>query len=130
MFDPTTVTREEVTELIRLWRQARTARLEQDKIAAAYKDQEMLFKSDLIAAIQAQKYEGIVVDGRTTGVSTGMQAVVDDREALVNYILDARAIDLLQFRLSATAVRDREESGIKVPGIGYMEKYDLFDRKA
>lgn len=128
--NPETATRQEVEGCIKAWREARTQRLELDRKAAVAKKSEDSYKSFLIEAFRQQKLEGMLIDGRVSGLATKEIPVVEDKEAFMSYIRETGSLELLQFRLSAPAVAEREEAGVEVPGIGKMETYELFDRKA
>jgi len=84
----------------------------------------------LVAVFQEQRFEGMVIDHRITGLSDREVHEVEDREAFVNYLIENKALDMLQFRISDPAIFAREEIGIKVPGVKVRTIYDLFDRKA
>ena len=127
---PEEASREEVTQAVLAWRLARSARLDADKVADKLKDEELRLKRFVISAMMSQKYEGIVAGERITGVSIKDQPVVTDREALSNYILENRLLGLLQFRLAGATVKEMEEAGVVVPGVGKEQVFDLFDRKS
>ena len=124
------LTRAEIEAKVAEWRITREKRIHADKQANLLKEQETELKFRIIHEMNAQKFEGIVLDGRITGVKEKTQPVVEDRPALVDFIYNNKAIHLLQFRLSAPAVKELEESGIEVPGVGTETLYDLFDRQA
>lgn len=117
-------------ETIKLWRAKRVERLAKEKEAEILEKQEKEMKSWLIAVFQEQKFEGMVIDQRITGLSKREVHIVEDREAFIQYIYDNEAIDLLQFRISEGAINEREENNITVPGVDVAEIPDLFDRKA
>ena len=127
--DPAKATREEVEEAIKNWRMYRQKRLDEEKIADKTKEKENAFKSFVLEAFKQQKFEGMIIDGRSTGLSTKKVAAVEDKESFVAHILATGQIDLLQFRLSEGAVKERWANEEEVPGVGEVEVYDLFDRK-
>lgn len=127
--NPYDATREQVEQAIVAWRAKRAERLEQDKIAKRLKEDEGLYKSFILECFKAQKFEGMLIDGRTTGLSIREVPVVCDKEELLNYIRESGELDLLRFQLSEAAVALRTENEVKVPGTEYVEVYDLFDRK-
>jgi hypothetical protein len=127
---PEEATRTTVEQAILEWRAQREKRLEADKVAEGLKKQETALKNWIISVLRSQLYEGIIIDGKATGLSTKEVPVCEDRSALTQYILDNRAIELLEFRLSKKAVEDYVEAGHEVPGINFIEVYDLFNRKA
>lgn len=126
---PEEATREPLEELIKWWRAKREERLAAEKMAAQIKKDEDAFKSFILEAFKKQKFEGMIIDGRTTGLTTKSVATVCDKEALVQHIISTKQLDLLQFRLSTGAVDERKEAGVSVPGTEYIDVYDLFDRK-
>lgn len=116
--------------VIQAWRDKRDDRLAADKVAARLKEQEVAMKQWLIAVFQEQKFEGMVIDQRITGLSEREVHEVENREEFVNYLIENRALDMLQFRISDPAIFAREDAGIKIPGVAIRTVYDLFDRKA
>lgn len=127
---PIEATRPQVEQAIVAWRAKRAERLEAQRLVDAMQKEESALKSWLIAVFKEQAYEGMVIESRITGLSTREVHSVVDRDALVNYIYENEAIDLLQFRLSESAVGAREEVGQTVPGLDIVEVYDIFDRKS
>jgi hypothetical protein len=122
-------TRTQIEDNIRRWRTSRAARLEQDRLAARMKEREEELKEWLIAAMRGQKYEGVVIDNRITGVNTKQYPEVVNRQEFCEHILETGALELLQFRVSTTAIKEHKEAGKMPPGIEYKDDYDLFDRK-
>lgn len=127
---PEDATRQEVEAVIRAWRSKREERLAAEKISEKLKEEEAQFKDWLVEVFKEQKLEGMIIDGRITGANPRDICVVEDREAFVNFLYETKSIDLLQFRLSDSAIFGRLDEGVVVPGIGKMEVYNLFDRKA
>jgi len=117
-------------KVIQAWRDKRAERLKADKIAADLKEQEIGMKSWLIDVFREQLFEGMVIDQRITGLSDREVHEVEDREAFVDYLIQNRALDMLQFRISDPAIFAREDAGEPVPGVKVRTVYDLFDRKA
>ena len=128
--DPQEATRDDVTQSVIKWRELRAKRLEVEKEAEKIKQQELAHKNFVIASMLAQRYEGIVEGGRVTGVNTKEVPTCADRAAFDKFVLETGSLDLLQFRLSTGAINDRFEKGIEVPGIEFIDTYDLYDRKA
>lgn len=127
--NPMEATRQQVEDMIIAWRAKRAERLELDKVANKAKQEEENYKSFILECFKQQKFEGMLIDGRTTGLTTKKVPTVSDKEELLAYIRESGELDLLQFRLSAEAVNLRKENEIDVPGTEYVEVYDLFDRK-
>lgn len=112
------------------WRAMRAKRLELERQANAAKDAETTFKSYAIEVFRAQKLEGVLIDGRITGLNTKPVATVSNKEELIKYIKETKDIALLQFRLATGTVDEYKASGIKVPGVEYIDVYDLSDKKS
>jgi hypothetical protein len=129
MKSPATVTRTELDEVVAQWRDARAARLELQKQVDKIQELESQLKQFIIDSVHAQKFEGLVFGGRVTTVTEKETRIVTDKEALLGYIFEHKAIDLLQFRLAPKAVALREADGIEVPGVGVMTSFDLSDKK-
>lgn len=121
--------REQIEAAVAQWRALRTERLAQEKVVAKLKEEELATKTWILDTMKAQQHEGVIIGGRVTGPSKREVHTVVDKEALINYIYEHSAIDLLQFRLSESAVNVREGDGLVVPGVDTVEVYDLFDRK-
>lgn len=128
--NPAEASRAEAEAMITAWREKTAARLAADKVAEKLKHKEQEMKSWLIDVFLKQKFEGIVINGRITGLNPHDVHNVTDRAAFIQYIYDKGAIDLLQFRISDAAIFLREDLGETVPGTEKVEVYNLFDRKA
>lgn len=111
------------------WRAMRAKRLELERQAKAAQESETAFKSYAIEVCRAQKLEGVLIDGRITGLNTRTVAAVSDKEALVNFIRETGDISLLQFRLATGTVDEYKDNDRHVPGTEYIEVYDLSDKK-
>lgn len=118
-----------VEKVIQMWRSKRAARLEANRVMEKLKEEETMYASWLQEVFRQQKLEGMLIDGRITGLTPSDTPVVSDKEAFQKYILENNALDLLQFRLSVAAVNERKENGVKVPGTEYIPIYSLFDKK-
>lgn len=129
-FTPEDAPREHIEELIKFWRERRAERLEADRQARVLKNEEDAAKSFLIECFKQQKLEGMIIDGRSTGLATKTQPSVADKEAFLAYIKETGQLDLLQFRLATGAVQERWNNEVEVPGVEEIELYDLFDRKS
>ena len=108
----------------------RDARLALEKQANQAKSIETNMRKWLIDAMVAQEYEGVVIDGKITGVSFKEVPDVVDKEEYLDYVRTTGELDLLQFRPAVGAIKLRLEDGIEVPGIAIKEVPDLFNRKA
>jgi hypothetical protein len=127
--DPETATRQELEAALRQWRDLRESRLAQDKISAKLKEQEDAARENIIATMQHQLYDGVVIGERVMGLSTKQISIVDDAPTLTQWILDTGNLAVLQFRLSESTIAEMESAGETIPGVGKMEKFNLYDRK-
>jgi hypothetical protein len=127
---PVEADRQLTEETIKAWRAKRAERLAKQKETDILEKQEKDMKSWLIAVFQEQKFEGMLIDQRITGLSTREVQIVEDRAAFIEYIYENEAIDLLQFRVNEGAIAERVQAGEVVPGTNTVDVNDLFDRKA
>lgn len=126
--DPAKADRKEVEKAILKWRDLREQRLAAEKVAKRLKDQEDQYKSFMLEAFRQQKLEGMLIGGRMTGLTTNQIPTVADHEKFKEHILATGHLELLQFRLAVGAINERTENGVDVPGIEYVDTYDVFDR--
>lgn len=128
--DQTEATREEINAAVTQWRAVRTERLALEKEANKVRERETALKDFIIGAMQAQKYEGTICEGRQTYVRTTEVPNAEDRLLFSNYILMNGALELLQFRPAVGALKELRDAGVEVPGIAWVEVYDLGDKQA
>lgn len=122
--------RGQVEAVITAWREQRAKRLEENRIMEASKKKELALSSWLLEVFKQQKFEGMLIGGRITGLAEKEVPMVDDKKAFMDHIKATGELELLQFRLSTGAVDERHDNGVEVPGIKYEKVYDLFDRKS
>lgn len=127
--DPKEASRSDVEQAIMAWRGYRQQRLVVESEAKRIKEREDFYKSYVLEAFKQQKFEGMIIGGRITGLSTRSVPAVEDKEALVAHILETGQLDLLQFKISTEAVKARWQEDLEVPGVGETEVYDLYDRQ-
>lgn len=128
---PVTEARRDLVEsVITAWRAQRAQRLEENRIMEASKKIELQLSSWLLEVFKQQKLEGMLIGGRVTGLAEKEVAVVADKKEFMDYILKEGALELLQFRISTSAVDERRDNGVEVPGVRYDKVHDLFDRKS
>ena len=123
-------TRQEVEEAITMWRNHREVRLTIEKQAEALRKQETALKTWVISVLRAQEYEGVVVGGRITALSTKEVPEVLDKESYLDYVRTTGELDLLQFRPAIGAIKERLDNGVEIPGVKLIDVYDLSDRKS
>lgn len=117
-------------QIIVQWRAMRAKRLELERQAKQAQEAETAFKSYAIEVCRAQKLEGVLIQGRITGLNTRNVATVSDKEQLIKFMKETGDISLLQFRLATGTVDEYKAAGKKVPGTEYIDVYDLSDKKA
>jgi hypothetical protein len=127
--DPAAAPRDLYEVTVSKWRAMRTKRLELNRLMEAAQKQETLLKSYAIEVFRAQKLEGVMIDGRITSLNTKSVATVSDKEALLNFIKETGDTALLQFRLATGTVDEYYSNDKKVPGVEYIDVYDLSDKK-
>ena len=77
---------------------------------------------DKLAALGLTKASGTVA---TAGIKVSNIPLVEDWDALQEYIKKTGEFDLLQKRISVTAWRARFEEGVEVPGVSKVEDVDI-----
>lgn len=95
----------------------REARLAAQREVDAMKAEETKLTNELISAISKSDATGVA--GKLVRVSVVTKPVpsVKDWDALWTYIVRRKAYDLVQRRLSDTAVKSRWEDGVDIPGV-------------
>lgn len=129
-YDLADAPRKVLEEAIVAWRDKRAERLEIERRAKAVQETETALKSWIMEVMREQELEGSLIGGRITGLTTTPVATVSDKEALLNHIRETGELELLQFQLLRSAVDERRDNGVKVPGVEYIDVYNLTDKKA
>lgn len=102
----------------------RAQRLDAEKAIKAMKSDELALRVTIKRLLDAASLEGGRGQIASTSVIHSTEPTAKDWPAIYGFIRENDAFDMLQRRLSATAVKDRWESGIIIPGI---EKFDTWD---
>ena len=123
-------TRQEIEAAVMQWRATRAERLAAEKVADKIRVEEVKLKEFVVAAMMSQAYEGTVIDNRLTYVRVSQVPVAVDRLQFGNYILETKDLSLLQFRPAVGAIREHMAAGETIPGIEFVDTFDLGDRKA
>ena len=118
----------DLAEGIRKWRKLRTQRIELDHQLDALKKDEAAARNYIISELRGKK--GVVVEGRETGVTTESRPFIENEDVFKEHVLAARALDLLQMNLAIRRFAALQQEGRSIPGVGYLDKFDLYDRKA
>jgi hypothetical protein len=112
------------TELVRLLAEAKTkqtVRLELDREVKRLKAEEDELKAQLILAMEKAGLSDLAVDdvGHVT-LREHQKPYIVDYSQLEQYIIDNKATDLLQKRLTESAVKARWDDDIQIPGVGLI----------
>lgn len=123
------VSRQTLEGCIVEWREVRAKRLELERVAREHQAKETMLKSYVVEVLKAQKHEGCLIGGRITGLLTNTVPTVSNKEALLAHIRETGELDLLQFAILKSAMEERRENGVEVPGVEFIEVYGLSDKK-
>lgn len=107
----------------------RQARLDLQKQVDVMDQKEKQLKADLVDQLRAA---GIVKMTETHGdLTVGVKMTkteepnVENWSELIQHIKETGEIDLLQKRVTASAVKQRWEEGKSIPGVSPVDKYDI-----
>ncbi len=93
-------------------------RLTHDRASRQLKTEEDALRADLIKAMQEDNLTVIETAKVFVGVTQHQRPVILDWSALEAWIRENNAVDMLQKRLTESAVNLRWDDGIQVPGVG------------
>lgn len=99
----------------------REARLAVQAIADAIKKEEQRIIDHIIETLDADTEGGVVGKRYKAIIVREEKPVVEDWDALYNYIAETRGFDLLNRALNASAVKARYAEDIAVPGVGTFQ---------
>jgi hypothetical protein len=105
--------------------QVREKRLQLDAQVKEMKAQEESIRTIIIGKLQEQGMQKTSGRLYTVGLNPKTEPLVEDWQALDEYIVANRALDLLHRRTSAPAFRVRWEQGVTIPGVRAVEVIDL-----
>jgi methionyl-tRNA synthetase len=105
--------------------QAREVRLAADKEAAKLKETETKLKDELIRALSESQLTSLGGKLARVTIQQKIKPITTSWAEVYEYIQQNQAWDLIQKRLTETAVKARWEDGIKIPGIGEFPVLDL-----
>lgn len=106
------------------YQEARDARLELQRQTDKLKEVEDELKASLLAVLQEQGVGGVAGKKYRVTLVCKPIAVVEDWSKVYDYIKANDAFDIIQPRLSAPAVRERQAEG-PIPGIGSIDQFTL-----
>lgn len=82
---------------------------------------------EMLASMGLTKASGAVA---TAGIKVSNIPLVEDWDALWDYIRQTGEVDLVQKRISVTAWRARFDDGVNIPGVSKVEDVDISLTKA
>ena len=103
----------------------RAARLEAEKKIKEMKSDELALKVQILRMLEATGLDGAKGKAATAAVVYEELPVVKDWDELWDYVEATDSRDLLQRRISVTAIRDRWNAGKIIPGIDKFNSTDL-----
>ena len=93
-------------------------RLEHDRASRKLKTQEDNLRASLIKAMHDRGLNTLETEAVYIGLTQNIRPVIMNWEELEQYIRANNAVDLLQKRLTESAVKLRWDDEIQVPGVG------------
>lgn len=93
-------------------------RLSHDRASRKLKSREDALRADLISAMKADNLRVMETDKVSVDVNQHQRPVILDWSELEAWIREHNAVDMLQKRLTDSAVKLRWDEGIQVPGVG------------
>lgn len=105
--------------------EVRAQRLEKEKEVQALQEQETLLQKHLIAELRAQGMGAIGGHRSLVKLHEHVEPDATDWDALRTYIQETGAFDLLHQRVTNTAVKERWDAGVEVPGVGRKTVYKI-----
>lgn len=114
-----------ISELIQQAKAKEQERLEADRHAKLLKNEEDELKAQLMSSMLDMGLTELSMAGVRAVITEKAKPFIVDYTALETYIVEHRAIDLLQKRLTESAVKLRWEDGIKIPGVGLVTEKKL-----
>lgn len=103
----------------------RADRLELSKKVDALKTQEAQLRAKIIAQLRDIDLESGSGQVATGSITTSKEARMLDWNEFWQWAVEHDARDVIQKRVSITAIRERWEAGVEVPGLEAVEVADL-----
>jgi len=115
----------ELSALVDTFNQARNKRLAADKEARALKSVETKLKEQILHVMIDQDCGFAAGMDVRVKLQTKSKPQATDWSLVYDYMIQNDAMDLVQKRLTESAVNARLEDGIEIPGIEFYEVNDL-----
>lgn len=100
-------------------------RLAKQKETDKLKEEEEALKTAIIACLRGADLKPLGANASNVTLSTKMKPTVADWPKLYGFIYKHEAIDLLQKRLTESAVQLRWDESIVIPGVDKFPVYDI-----
>jgi hypothetical protein len=114
-----------IGEAVDLLYEKRAARLLIERDAADLKKIEGALKAHIIQKLGEQTLEGAKGKLATATITYSDEAIVKDWVMLRAYIIAEDAWEMVQKRVSITALRERWKNGVAIPGVEKYQDTDL-----
>jgi hypothetical protein len=103
----------------------RAERLEAEKQIKAMKANELALRVTIKRLLDSVNLESASGTTATTSIQYSTDPVAKDWNEIYAFIIENDAFDMLQRRLSSTAIKDRWDQGIIIPGVEKFDNWDL-----
>ena len=120
----------ELGRLADLLETTRSKRLEADKKAATLKAEENRLKGILITHMEGNDLSSVGGQSCVVNRLTKQRAIACDWNEIHKFIIENDAFDLLQRRLKDSAIKERLDDGVDVPGVSLMDYSHITYSKA
>ncbi len=107
----------DTSSLVDAYIRKREERLKADKIATDLRSEENKLKNQLVAIAIAAKAKALGGSIGLVNYERKLRPTVANWDALYKYIWEKRAFDLLHKAITASAVQERWDDKIEVPGV-------------
>jgi len=112
-------------DIVNLYISTRAQRLALDAQAALVKEQEDDLKRTIIAKFRESDLTALGADNGLVKMKKVVEPFVNDWRQLYDFIIVNDAWELLHKRVTHSAVKERWDDGIEVPGVGRTDVYSL-----
>lgn len=103
----------------------RKKRLSLQREADLLEQEEKKLTNDLIAKMLNEKLEKVVDGEDEVTIGSSLEPVVDSWPQLLDYIISSGSVDLLQKRMTPSAIKARWLATEEVPGVSSAVKHTL-----
>lgn len=119
------VTDDNLMEVVERYERMKEQRLADQRALDTMYQEELFLKDKMISFISQTGRLRQLGDGRAAAITEAREPFITNFNLLAEFIIKEGAIDLLQKRLTPTAVKARWGDGIDIPGVAETVKYDL-----